>query len=221
VSDFKQFLNIRKAYAAVMPEWMEAYEATGEMRQEPYFMDWEFSPIEHNVWGDIRQLGMPMFPQLPALNYFLDFGNPFLKIGIECDGKAWHDADLDRARDARLAAAGWMIFRIDGHECKRLIDTYEYGDVEQDNFEGDDLMGYYGTTSEGILRAIHKTYFCDANLSDREQFCINASLFEHRSTPDNFPQRHQSAESTTPCLMRDCMDEYMDLIMRRLARAAA
>jgi very-short-patch-repair endonuclease len=219
MSDFKQFLNIRKAYAAVMPEWLATYEATGDMRHDPYFMDWQFTPIERNVWGDIRQLGLPFFPQLPALNYFLDFGNPFLKIGIECDGKAWHDADLDRARDKRLAADGWMIFRLEGHECCRIIDTDAY-DEDESNHDKPDLDGYYGTTSEGLLRAIKYTYFANEPLGE-DCFHYHATLFEHRSTPNTYPVRRPVADSGGPQRMRDCMAEYMALLMRRMAGAAA
>ena len=151
MSDFSQFLAIRKAYAKILPSWLEEYEKTGEMRQDPYFMDWIFTPIEQNVWSDIRSLGLPFYPQIPVLNYFIDFGCPFLKIGIECDGKAWHDHDLDKARDARLAAEGWMIFRIEGHECKRVIDPWEQCVTDGDEEEDFNLVSrYFLTTSEAI-----------------------------------------------------------------------
>lgn len=75
-ADWNKFLAIREAYALLLPEWMAEYEATGEMRQDPYFMDWDFTPIERNVWSDIREQGLPFYPQVPVLNYFLDFGCP-------------------------------------------------------------------------------------------------------------------------------------------------
>lgn len=152
---FRKFLAIRKAYAAVMPEWMDEYEATGSMQQDPYFMDWEFTPIEQNVWGDIRTMGVPFYPQVPALNYFLDFACPFLKIGIECDGKAWHDYELDKARDARLSADGWMIFRIEGHECKRVIEPWEESEYDD---KSELIQQYFITTSEGVISAIKRRY---------------------------------------------------------------
>jgi very-short-patch-repair endonuclease len=182
MSDFDQFLAIRKAYKKVMPQWLDEYEKTGEMRHDPYFMDWVFTPIEQAVWSDIRTIGIPFYPQVPVLNYFLDFANPFLKIGIECDGKAWHDHDLDKARDARLAAAGWTIFRIEGHECKRVVEPWsEIADEQDDSL----VYQFFLTTSEGILSAIKQTYFMDepSPYLDKYRYYIDSTLFEHRSTP--------------------------------------
>jgi very-short-patch-repair endonuclease len=220
MSDFAKFLEIRETYAALLPEWMEIYEATGDMRHNPYFMDWQFTPIERNVWSDIRQLGLPFYPQLPALNYFLDFGNPFLKIGIGCDGKAWHDKELDRARDARLAAAGWMIFRLEGHKCMRVVDTVQFGGLDEDEAHVDDLGLYFGTTSEGILQAIKQKYFSDAPATVA-QYYIDATLFEHCSTPDTLPARRPRACSGGPKLISESLGDYLELIGRRVARTAA
>ena len=213
MSDFSKFLEIRKAYAKLLPAWLEHYDRTGDMRQDPYFMDWEFTPIEQNVWGDIRTLGLPFFPQVPVLNYFIDFGNPFLKIGIECDGKAWHDYDLDRARDARLAAAGWTIFRIEGHECKRVVTP----DFENEDADPGELVRYYSTTSEGILTAIKRKYF------DRveDDFRIEATLFDHRSTPEMPIDRRTIVSDRGPVLFREMMPAYLDLIVDRIERNAA
>lgn len=216
MSDFSKFLEIRRTYAQILPEWMAEYDRTGDMRHDPYFMDWEFTPIERNVWSDIRTLGLPFFPQMPVLNYFLDFGNPFLKIGIECDGKAWHDHDLDRARDARLADAGWMIFRIEGHECVRMIPAYE-------EFEEEDrtqVINHYMTTSEGILTAIKRRYF-DADPGELDSHLIDASLFEHRSTRENVQPPRRSMPDREPVRMSDTLDEYMKLLQRRMQRNAA
>lgn len=222
MSGFDIFLAIRGFYAQVLPEWLADYEATGRMAHDPYLMDWQFTPIEANVWADIRYLGLPFYPQLPVLNYFLDFGNPFLKIGIECDGKAWHNKDLDRARDARLAADGWMIFRLEGHECKREVDTVEFGEPYDPECEKDDwraMEQFYGTTSEGVLRAIKQTYFDDSP-PPRNQFFISATLFEHRTTPETSPVRRPLAPSK-PTRFVDLMPEYLALIQQRTDRAAA
>lgn len=217
MSDFTKFLAIRKAYARRFPEWMADYEATGDMRQDPYFMDWEFTPIEHNVWGDIRSLGLPLYPQVPALNYFLDFACPMLKIGVECDGKAWHNHDLDKARDARLAAAGWMIFRIEGHECKRMVEPW----IEYEEDERADLVEkYFMTTSEGILSAIKRRYFDDTP-SEKYQYLIDATLFEHRSTPETNPVRRPLVKVTGPVLAADSFPGYIARLMIRALGSAA
>jgi very-short-patch-repair endonuclease len=216
MSDFSRFLTIRRTYAYLLPEWMAEYERSGEMRQDPYFMEWDFTPIERNVWDDIRNMGLPFYPQIPVLNYFIDFGCPFLKIGIECDGKAWHDSDLDRARDARLAAAGWMIFRIEGHECVRTVSAYE-------EFEEEDrsqVSKHYMSTSEGILTAIKQKYFAGRVRPD-DAYLVDATLFEHRSTPETNPAPRPVAKSKGPVLIGEALAGYFDLLQRRMQRSAA
>lgn len=211
---FSQFLNIRRIYADMLPRWMAEYQATGEMRHDPYFFNWHFTPIERMVWSDIRSLGLPFYPQIPVLNHFIDFGCPFLKIGIECDGKAWHDSETDKARDARLAAQGWMIFRIEGHECVRTVDAFPEGDEP----DARDLERFYMATSEGVLSAIKRRYFDD--LGERS-YLRDASLFEHRSTPETFPVRRPVVDSGGPVLLRDALAGYMGVLKARMAGAYA
>lgn len=216
-NDFSKFLEIRKEYARMLPAWMAEYQATGDMRQDPYFMDWDFTPIERAVWGDIRALGVPFLPQVPALNYFLDFGCPMLKIGIECDGKAWHSRELDKARDARLAAQGWMIFRIEGHECRRTVEPWvEYEDEER----ADLVEKYFMSTSEGIVSAIKRRYFEDEP-SDQYQWLIEATLFEHRSTPETYPVRRPMAKQAGPILLADSLEGYIERLMLRAKKIHA
>lgn len=90
--------------------------------------DWSsiMSPIEVPIFEDIRSMGLALWPQLPVLNYFVDFGNPEAKVCIECDGAAWHDAQKDAARDSRLKAHGWHVIRIPGSTCFR-----SYGPARQ------------------------------------------------------------------------------------------
>lgn len=221
MSSFDIFRAIRGFYEQVLPEWMECYEQTGRMAHDPYLMDWQFSPIESTVWGEIRELGLPFYPQLPVLNYFLDFGNPFLKIGIECDGKAWHDKDLDRARDARLAAAGWMIFRLEGHECHRVVEVPECSDDEEElasNWR--ELEQFYGSSSEGVLRAIRQVYFEDGE-PGKDQFFIRSTLFNHLTTPETSPVRRPLVAHAGPTRFSALMPEYLDLLQARVDRAAA
>jgi very-short-patch-repair endonuclease len=195
---------------------MDIYEKTGEMRHDPYFMDWEFSPIERHVWGDIRGLGIPFFPQLPVLNYFIDFGCPFLKIGIECDGKEWHDYESDKARDDRLAAQGWMIFRIEGHKCCRIIEPFE--DIEEDEKQ-DVLFDYFTETSEGILSAIKRKYFDDLS-GDKYHYLVEKTLLAHRSTPETFPEKKKVVRSYQPTLFNSAVDKYIEYLVIRSKDAA-
>lgn len=209
------FRRIRATYDAALLEWLADYEATGNMWNDPYLMDWEFSPIERLIWGEIRDMCLPFYPQLPALNYFLDFGNPFLKIGIECDGKQFHDKARDAARDARLAGAGWMIFRIDGHECVRSIDRHWDGSAEErPHF---DAEKFYGSTAEGVLRAIKRRYFDDKPATDHA--CLaRQTLHQHRSTPETDPVRRPVSRRAGPVHIADLMAEHFDLMQCRAVR---
>lgn len=212
----QHFREIESAYAAALPEWMEKYEATGRMHHDVYLMEWQFSPIELGVWSEIRQRSMPFYPQMPACGYFLDFANPFLKIAIECDGKAFHDKERDRARDARLAAAGWMVFRLEGHECKRQFDIEgEYNEPTRDQ-----VLRYFGVTSAGLLDAIRWAYFSDPNPHDAATL-MQSTLSSHRSTPETFPSALPLIEKTDgPRRIGDLVTDYIYRLERRAKRQA-
>lgn len=179
MSNFDTFKEIRRIYENVLPKWMAEYKKSGRMMHDPYLMDWQFSPIEQRVWGDIRCEGVPFYPQIPLLNYFIDFGNPFLKIGIECDGKEWHDKERDAVRDERLGRAGWVIFRIPGHECVRSVDMDKLPSGN-DIVDHEATVRYYMSTSEGLLHAINVHYFGAQSDPDYELAC-KSTLAKHQT----------------------------------------
>jgi len=211
----EHFRAITRAYSVVMPEWLEDYEATGNMWHDPYVMDWDFTPIERHVWSDLRDMALPFYPQIPACGYFLDFANPFLKIGIECDGKAWHDAERDRVRDARLAAAGWTIYRIEGHECFRQVDLHVEFDDEPAR---GDVHRHYESTSTGILQAIKWAHF-GGQVRDDAEWLMGATLFNHRSTPDMVPPAREVRRRSEPVLIGELMAGYLETLARRVERS--
>lgn len=96
--------------AAPRNEWaIDAYS------WEPYI---RMTPIEACLWGDIREANAVFYPQWPESGFFLDFANPVAKVAIECDGRAFHlDRAKDAARDDKLGALGWKVFRISGSDC--------------------------------------------------------------------------------------------------------
>jgi len=107
----QRFNLIRRAYDLYMPHMMKG-------QVNPYFLEWNWTPIEFGVWCDIRRLGLPFYPQVPVLNYFLDFGDPRKKIAIEADGQQWHQNKAkDRIRDEKLSKLGWQVFRVPGYMC--------------------------------------------------------------------------------------------------------
>lgn len=99
---------------------------------DPY--EWEsckhirMTPIESALWHDIRAVDIVMYPQFPVGRFFVDFGNPAVKVAIECDGERWHlDNAKDAKRDEELAVLGWRVYRITGRNC--LTDTEELRDA--------------------------------------------------------------------------------------------
>lgn len=79
---------------------------------------------ELEIWGVRRVLSIQGLPRpiqqyrvdLPAGPVYLDAAFPNVKLGIELDGAAYHGGrearERDIARDAALAAAGWLILRF-------------------------------------------------------------------------------------------------------------
>jgi very-short-patch-repair endonuclease len=166
------FQGIRTHYARELPRMMAEYADSGRMLFDPYGLDFYagMTPIESAVWSDIRCEPIPMYPQIPALRYFFDFANPFIKVAIECDGKQWHDPAKDAIRDAKLMADGWTIYRIPGRECNKLMDTpwdierkmYERGcqDDDEINCEAESqARKWFAETSTGIVHAINVKHF--------------------------------------------------------------
>lgn len=147
-------------------KYAEIIEASSEHIRgwvDPYFVNWlkDASPIESRAWIDIRGIGTPLYPQFPLFNYFVDFANPYLKVGVELDGRDWHDAEKDRKRDEFLASVGWHIYRITGSEAHKIVEmpdsgeAYKYDDEEIGALREE----FYMNTSEGVIAAIDQVYF--------------------------------------------------------------
>lgn len=102
---------LRDLYAAIEPGIL-----SGQFRS-PDFLDWEFTPIELDMWCSIRALGLPFWPQFPVGRFFVDFGDPVWRIALECDGAKFHNAERDAARDAEVKALGWKVIRFPGWQC--------------------------------------------------------------------------------------------------------
>lgn len=112
-----------------------------------------FTPIEYNAWCVIKCRPMIFYPQYPVLNYILDFANPLLKVGIELDGKEFHNHEKDLAKDKILSKEGWIIYRITGSEAVRPVIEFR-----RDHY--DELEYYLNNTIEGIIEALYVIHFC-------------------------------------------------------------
>lgn len=148
---------IRKLYAECMPDILAAGKDRGI---DPYFTDWVrlFTPIELDAWNSIRSHGVPLYPQFPALNYFIDFANPVRRIGLELDGAKFHSLDKDWERDRRLFDEGWTIFRIPGRQTKVRFDD-PFDDYDDDDATERKAHHWLMNTSDGVIFAIREVYF--------------------------------------------------------------
>lgn len=174
---------LRYVYQQKHAEIIEASASHIRGWVDPYFVDWmvDASPIERIAWGDIRGRSTPLYPQFPLFNYFIDFANPYLKVGVELDGKQWHNADKDRVRDEFLASVGWHIYRITGSEAHKTVDIPHYPDeYDYDEQKLEEIYeDYFMNTSEGITRAIDIIYFQGHNPLDSPDVCYR-TLNAHR-----------------------------------------
>lgn len=73
--------------------------------------------IEAAMWEAIRDAGVVMYPQYPIGPFVCDFANPHIKVVIECDGAAFHDAQRDARKNKWLAKEGWFLYRVSGRQC--------------------------------------------------------------------------------------------------------
>lgn len=115
---------VRAHYADFTPRILAA--KANEWAIDPYA--WEgagiyMTPIERNLWADIRTADVVMYPQYPVGKVFVDFANPVAKVAIECDGKEFHqDVRKDIERDRLLESLGWRVYRITGADCNQDFD---------------------------------------------------------------------------------------------------
>lgn len=152
----EQWQILRDAYAIMTPLILRgpAY---------PYFLDWTYhrTPIEELAWMDIRSAGLPLYPQLPALQYFLDFADPIQQIAVELDGAAYHDAKRDAVRDTRLLEHGWRTFRIPGkRSLSSPTDIRQLVSDCQNEIEVVEAVAQWGQDwSEGFFWALGFMYY--------------------------------------------------------------
>lgn len=161
----------RKYYAQHESQILSMGQDTHKAMFNPYPFDWNriFTPIEDYAWQAIRCRGMALYPQYPVLNYILDFGNPTLKIGLELDGKDYHDIKRDTARDQEIFdKTGWRIFRVTGSEANRLvIDIPDF--YPADNEDSKSLWDFLCNSLEGVIEALYQTYFVKPNYDEGEE----------------------------------------------------
>lgn len=127
-------------------------------RISPYGIgiDWYqlMTPIENLVWGHIRLLCLPLYPQFPIGKYFVDFGDPVKKIAVEVDSVRWHqDKAKDDRRQMEIEKLGWRFIRLPSWTTTKTKIDYSHpeGCGCKDKNDCTDWKRYFTESSEGIL----------------------------------------------------------------------
>jgi very-short-patch-repair endonuclease len=155
-----------------------------------YIIDYHkiFSHIERDAWNSIRTKGkIVLYPQYPVANYFVDFGNPYLKIALELDGEEFHtDFEKDDNRDRTLCSMGWTTYRISGKKMMRT-NYPEALNITTDNRR--EYEYWLFETGDGLIEAIKQIHFLnndsDGDYDDNTAWFLAAcegTLLHHKST---------------------------------------
>lgn len=168
---------IRQAYMEMIPYIIQQARRDNQRGIDPYFLNWDFTAIERDAWESIRHCGAVLYPQFPLFNYFIDFANPYLKIGLELDGKNYHDIKKDRKRDEMLNKFGWIIYRIKGSECFVKYNEKIYNG-EPEEFTIEDIKHWMLNTSDGVINALNVVHFGDIHLNKYKNIAFE-SLKQH------------------------------------------
>lgn len=135
---------IRELYKFAMPE-LEKGVRLDVYEMLPFDFCQYMSPIEKLVWGEIRANGANLYPQVPCGPYFIDFADPYKRIAVEVDGKAWHkDYEKDLKRQKYIESHGYDHFlRWRGREVYADFEDHDYGDSAASFFHWFNILTRY------------------------------------------------------------------------------
>src|SRR5260221_14641716 len=108
---FEERLQTKRSYAVLGQPYGSPYDIC------PHDFSPYMSPIEENVWSDIRRhIPQAFLWQYPCGKFFIDFASPKLKVALEVDGKEYHqDHRKDWLRDHYLLSHGYeCVYHIPG-----------------------------------------------------------------------------------------------------------
>jgi len=81
------------------------------------------TPIEGQLLTAMKSAGLMPQVQYGIDRFRVDFAFVPERLVVEADGRAWHDAERDAARDAHLMTLGWTTIRFTGSQIYRDVDT--------------------------------------------------------------------------------------------------
>jgi very-short-patch-repair endonuclease len=188
---------LRQHYMEAMPEIMhQAKQNLSVWAVEPYAFNWGFNKNEQSLWGSIRRNLMVMYPEFPVLGWFVDFGNPFLRIAIEADSKKFHNREKDVERDRKLLQINWKTFRVS--YCENVETPFEeLGERILDGHEDEasrEMKHWLLDTSDGVVDAICFFYF----MSEEQQSERTKRFPEYRPLAVETLQKHRYVDFALP-----------------------
>jgi DNA helicase-2/ATP-dependent DNA helicase PcrA len=72
------------------------------------------TPIERRLLAAFHEEGLHPQVQYGIQRFRVDFAFPDVRLAVEADGRAFHDAERDGVRDRRLGSYGWKVIRFSG-----------------------------------------------------------------------------------------------------------
>ena len=140
------------------------------------------TPIEKNTFDYIQIINLPLLPQFPIRNYFVDFGDPIKKIAIEVDSKQFHcDEKKDYKRQREIEDDGWIFYRIKGQ--------YTYSAIEEFYKKKAGLDIYEQTT--GTISKFASQHYLEN--SDCLILFLKDKFYQHPQT-ESVPNMHHISE---------------------------
>lgn len=110
----------------------------------PYYeiQTWDklLDPVAHNIFDDIKCLGVPLYPIYPISEYdYIHFGNPFIKVGIEIAYKNSSKERIDR-KAKELQSKGWTIYVTDSRKAHYTFCEYHEFVLKGKPIQFDDMQ---------------------------------------------------------------------------------
>jgi very-short-patch-repair endonuclease len=191
---------IREHYTRALPKIMsQAATDVTAWAIDPYELPWNFNKNEQALWASIRRNPMVLYPEFPVLGYFVDFGNPFLRIAVEADSKQFHRKEKDLERDRKLCDAGWKVFRVQYHEnaATRFKELGDIREMVEDGYHteaSNDLRHWLLNTSDGLIDALCFFYF----MTPKNQSERTARYPDYRHLAEQTLRRHRYVDFALP-----------------------
>lgn len=160
----------KSAYSVIKRFYIAAGSDIVSQKKRLYFKAyntpiWKFmNEVEQDFYQQLRSIGgLSLYPLYFVHGFFIDFANPFLKIGVEIDGKQFHDTDKDRERDEILDSDGWVIFRISAKDVLKnqlyLSDLDEKFPNYSDRYAQEALKDFFKNYCTGLIYALRFRYY--------------------------------------------------------------